>query len=251
MPDYAGAVAYETAIERKPGLHDLFLLAYYHLHVMRWFTWALIALCFFVSGGILWLMVQIHYPLQYRQELSRFIMEAGAGLIACMIGGTLIVNDSGLELLLTSRQGIKQILIMRMLISWCIPGFLAVLFAIWSLWLGVHYFQGFSWWRLFCMWFVPTWLYTQLSLLGALFTKQAMMGGVLGGSLLLLELFMKDLFLHQTQLLWIFVPISMWLPDAGIWWQSRALLFALGGLLMGCSWWWLQREERLLGAIIS
>jgi hypothetical protein len=214
-------------------------------------VWGLIALCFLAASIILWQMRQIHYPLLYQQELSSFILEAGAGLIASMVGGALLVNDPALELLLASPQGIRKVFIIRLGIAWLMLAVPAALFVLWSRRLGIDYFHNFSWLRLFCLWFIPTWLCTQMSFLTALLTRQAIMGGVIGGSLILLELFMKDLFLQQTLLLWLFVPISQWLPDASIWGPSRALLFCLGAVMMICSLWWVEREERVLGALAS
>ncbi len=241
----------ETHKQSRAGVRDLLLLARYHLRVMQWPVWLLIAFCFLVAGAILWLMRQIHYPVMYQQELSRFILEPGAGLIACMVGGALLVNDPALELLLVAHQGIRPTFMLRVSIAWLMLGVPAALFALWSLRLGTDYFHSFSWWRMFCLWFIPTWLCTQLSFFAALLTRQARMGGVIGGSLILLELFMKDLFLQQTLLRWLFVPLSLWLPNTSIWGASRALLFCLGTLLLAGSWWWMEHEERLLGALTS
>jgi membrane protein implicated in regulation of membrane protease activity len=101
------------------------------------------------------------------------------------------------------------------------------------------------------MWFVPTWLFTMLSLMASLLAKNSSMGGVLSGILLLLELIMKDFFLNTSSLLLIFVPISMWKPDSHLWWSSRALLFGLGALIVLGIWRWIRREEHLLDAITS
>jgi hypothetical protein len=218
---------------------------------MRWFILFLVVLSFVASGLILWIMTVIHYPILYRDELSRFILESGAGLIACMLGSTLLVNDAALELLLASRQGCWKIVIERTLLLWIILSVIAVCFVGWTSALGIQYSSYDTPWRLFCMWFVPTWLFTMLSLMASLLAKNSSMGGVLSGILLLLELIMKDFFLNTSSLLLIFVPISMWKPDSHLWWSSRALLFGLGALIVLGIWRWIRREEHLLDAITS
>ncbi|GCE49889.1 hypothetical protein EI42_06114 [Thermosporothrix hazakensis] len=226
-----------------------FRLAWYHLRVMRWYVLFLVLLGFVGAALVLRLMVWIHYPLIYQYELCRFVLEAGAGLIACMLGSTVLVNDPALELLIASRVGCWKIILGRVLLIWLILGVMNACFVGWTYALGLHYSSSDTPWRLFCMWFVPTWLFTLLALIASLFSRHSAMGGVLGALLLLLELLMKDFFLNYTVLLPFFVPLSIWFPDSSIWWSSRALLFGIGILIAIGVRLRIRRDEALLSAI--
>src|ERR1700726_4209051 len=87
------------SVRQHMPLREGILLIFYHLRLLNWWLFLLILLGFLGSGGLVWL--QLHtggsQGLSRAAELSRFVMEPGAGLLAGMLASSLLVGDPLLE----------------------------------------------------------------------------------------------------------------------------------------------------------
>ena len=96
----ASSLRYTPVLARHSlPLREAALLLFYHLRLLNWWLFLLMFLGFLGAGGLLWLQLHIGSAqgASSARELSQFVMESGAGLIAGMLTSALIVGDPLLE----------------------------------------------------------------------------------------------------------------------------------------------------------
>jgi hypothetical protein len=234
--------------ERLP-FREAGLLLFYHLRLLNWWLFALMGLSFLGVGGLVWMQLQIGglQGLSNAMELSRFVLEPGAGMLAGMLASSLIVGDPLLEMTIATRAGIYAVVVWRALLSFF---FLLCCFAaylVWSLANGVSYARQQSLLFLLLVWLAPVLVIGLLGLLGSLATRNAALGTViaavpLAGSLFLYE---KLLPIQATHPFFLSYTYSGG-QDSPDWWTNRLTLLGIALALAAWNWWFLRREERLL-----
>lgn len=230
-------------------LREGILLIFYHLRLLNWWLFLLTSLGFLSAGGLVWL--QLHgggsHSLSHAAELSRFVMEPGAGLLAGMLASSLVVGDPLLEVIMATRAGMHGIVIWRALLTFFMLLCCSAAYLVWSQFLGISYARQQSPLFLLLVWLAPVLVMSMLGLFGSLATRNAALGMAiaaipLAGSLLLFE---KLLPLQATHLFFLSYTYSG-RQDAPDWWTNRLTLLGIALALAAWNWWWLRREERLL-----
>ncbi len=241
-----------VAARQRISLREVALLIFYHLRLLNWWLFLLMALSFLGAGGLVWL--QLHagasQVLSRAAELSRFVMEPGAGLLAGMLASSLIVGDPLLEVMMATRVGMYGVLTWRYLLTCFILLLCSAVYLAWSLGNGISYARQQSPLFLLLVWLIPVLVMSMLGLFGSLATRNAALGMAiaavpLAGSLLLYEKLLPIQAAHPFFLSYTYSGGQ----DAPDWWTNRlallgvALVFAIG------NWCLLRREERLLGSL--
>ncbi|HET8845859.1 MAG TPA: hypothetical protein VFN35_30625 [Ktedonobacteraceae bacterium] len=230
-------------------LREALSLLGYHLRLLNWWLFLLMALGFLASGGLLWLQLHASDPhrLSNATSLSLFVIEPGAALLAGLLAGSLLVGDDSLEIVMATRSGLHQVLLWRALLTFLALLLCSFAYLAWSLGNGIGYARQQSALFLLLVWLAPVLTMGALGLLGSLVTRNASLSGVLAAIPLAGALFLQAR-LQPVQAVHPFIlPYTFWgEQDAPDWWLNRLilLLFALGFAL--CCWLWLRQEERLL-----
>ncbi len=236
------------AQQRLP-LRAAVLLAFYHLRLLNGWLFLLMFLGFLGSACLFWL--ELHTGGSQSQGhavgLSQFVMESGAGLIAGMLTGSLIVGDPMLELMLATHAGVYRVLGWRYLLTFLIVLLCSAAYLTWSLGNGISYARQQSPLFLLLVWLVPVLVMSMLGLLGSLTTRNAALGTVIAALPLMAALFLHDDLLAIQAVHPFFLPYTYWGHDAPDWWTNRLTLLGVALALAVWNWWWLRREERLLG----
>ena len=233
-------------------LREIPLWIFYHLRLLNWWLFLLMLFGFLGAGGLVWL--QLHtggsQGLSHAAELSRFVMEPGTGLLAGMLASSLLVGDPLLEVMMATHAGIYRVLIWRYLPTFFILLLCSAAYLAWSRGLGISYARQQSPLFLLLVWLVPVLVMSMLGLFGALATGNAALGMViaavpLAGPLLLYE---KLLSIQATHPFFLSYTYSGG-QDAPDWWTNRLALLGVALVLAIGNWWFLRREERLLGSL--
>jgi hypothetical protein len=234
--------------QRRLPLREAILLASYHLRLLSRWLFLLMLLGFLGFAGLCWL--QLHagtaQGTSSALELSQFVLESGAGLLAGMLASSLIVGDSLLEVTMATRAGIFSVVIWRSLLTFffllcCSAGYLA-----WSLGNGMNYASQQSPLALLLTWLAPVLVMGALGLFSALATRNAALGLVIAALPLGGAHFFHGYLLPIQAAHPFFIPYTSWASDAPDWWANRLELLGIALVLALCNWWWLRREERLL-----
>lgn len=221
-------------------LREAALLARYHLRVLGRGSILLILLGFLGFAILLW--IQVHDP-RISLELSLFVLEPFAALIAAMIGSTLISNDPCLELLITTRAELLTLIIWRWLLNLIPLLICSTTFLIWSLANGIEYTAS----KIPLIWLAPVLVMSMLGLLGSLLMRSATLGMTLAALPWASSLFLSTPLAQWPATHWFFVSETY---SEGLhspyWWMNRLTL--LGCTLIFAVWngWLLRREERLV-----
>lgn len=231
------------------SLCEAALLLGYHLRLLNWWLFALMALGFIGSGTLVWLQLQIgsDQGLSNAIGLSRFVLEPGAGLLAGMLVSSLIVNDPLLEVTMATRAGISRVVTWRALLTLLLLLLCSAAYLTWSLANGISYARQQSILYLLLVWLAPVLVMGMLSLFSSLAARNAALGLVIAAVPLAASLFLYEKLLHIQATHPFFLSYTYsGSQDAPDWWVNRlallgaALVFAVG------NWWLLRREERLL-----
>lgn len=238
------------SVQRHLPLREAVLLIFYHMRLLNWWLFLLIACSFGGAGGLSWLLVHADavQGLRSATELSRFVMEPGAGLLAGLLAGSLIVGDPLLEVIMTLRGGLSGVLAWRSWLTFLLLLLCSVAYLAWSLANGISYARQQSPFFLLLVWLAPVLALSMLGLFGSLALRNAAPGFILAAVPLAGSLFLyaKLLPIQATHPFLLSYTYSGG-QDAPDWWINRltllgiALLFALG------NWRFLHHEERLLG----
>jgi hypothetical protein len=237
------------SIQRRLPVREAILLASYHLRLLSKWLFLLILLGFLGFAGLCWLQLHLGAAqgASSALELSQFVLESGAGLLAGMLASSLIVGDPLLEVTMATRAGIFAVVIWRSLLTFffllcCSVGYLA-----WSLGNGISYASQQSPLALLLTWLAPVLVMGALGLFGALATRNAALGLVLVALPLGGAHFFHGYLLPIQAVHPFFIPYTSWASNAPDWWTNRLALLGIALVLALCNWWWLRREERLLG----
>lgn len=240
-----------TPGERQGRWRETLLLARYHMQLLNWWLLLLVALGFLAAGFLVWLPLHAGGAQAQSQavELSRFILEPGAGLLAAMLASSLIVNDPALEVALATRAGVARVTLWRGLLTFCALLLGSAAFLGWTLSQGVNYAPQRSWLALLMLWLAPTLVMGTLGLLGALLTRNAALGVVIAVIPLAASLFLYPKFvtIPQTHPFLISYTASGG-QDASDWWINRLTLLGVAVVIALWNGWLLRREERLLSS---
>lgn len=228
---------------------EIVLLLSYQLRLLNWWLFLLMGLGFLGSGAIFWFEVRTGTPLALGNgaELSRFVMESGTGLIAGMLASSLIVGDPALEVAMTTRTGIYRVLTWRYLLMCVFLLLASAAYLSYTLVLKTVYAQQQSLLYFLLLWLAPVLAMSMLGLFFAILTRSAALGAVIAALPLMIDLFVHDELLNIAGYRPFFIPFTIWAHDASDWWLNRFVLVGIGLLLALACWWWLRREERLLG----
>jgi hypothetical protein len=236
---------------RHLSLRDTVLLAYYHLRMLHWWLYLLMGLGFLGACVLYWMMVRIntYQGIANGNEISRFVMESGVGLIAGALTSFLIIGDPMTELESTTRSGMSRVFIWRYLLTLGIMLLCALIYIGWTLHFGASYTSQQNIVFFISLSFVPVLLLSMLALLGAILTRSATIGALIPGVLLIGNLFLHDEMLSTTWLRPFFIPFAIWDYDSSDWWNNRITLLIIG-LVLACLCGWLltHREDKLLGS---
>lgn len=223
----------------------------YHLRLLRWWLFLLMALGFLASGGLLWLLLQSSDPRGPSDalSLSRFVLEPGAGLIAAMLASSLLVDDDALEVILTTSTSAELIVLWRSVLGFVGLLLCSVLYLAWSLDNGIRYGEQQSVLSLALTWLAPVLLMGSLGLLGSLVTRNASLGMVLAAIPLVSMIPLHEK-LQPIQALHPFIiPYTFWGElDAPDWGINRLTLLACALISIAGCWIWLHREEWLVSS---
>jgi hypothetical protein len=221
-------------------LREAALLARYHLRVLGRAPLLLILLGFLGFAILLWFQA---HDLRIGLELSLFVLEPFAALIAAMIGSALIINDPDLELLITTRTELVTLVIWRWLLSFIPLLICSTTFLIWSLANGIEYTAS----KIPLIWLAPVLVMSMLGLLGSLLTRSATLGMTLAALPWAGSLFLSTPLAQWLATHWFFISETYSEgPNSPHWWMNRLTL--LGCTLIFAVWngWLLRREERLV-----
>lgn len=231
-------------------LREITLWSFYLLRLLNWWLFLLMLLGFLGAGGLVWLQLHVggSQGLSGAVKLSRFVMEPGVGLLAGMLASSLIVGDPLLEVIMATHAGIYWVVIWRALLTFCILLCCSAIYLAWSFGNGISYARQQSPLFLLLVWLAPVLVMSMLGLFGALATRNTALGMViaavpLAGSLFLYE---KLLPIQATHPFFISYTYSGG-QDASDWWINRLTLLGTALVLAVWNWWWLRREEHLLG----
>lgn len=235
------------------SLRETVLLLSYHLRLLNWWVFLLILLGFLVCGGLFWLQLHagnsVAEGLSLAAQMSRFVLESGAGLIAGVLASSLIMGDSALELLMVTRTGIRRVLIWRSLLAFVILLLCSSGYLVWSLVNDVSYMREQSSLSLLLIWLTPVLVMSMLGLAGSLLAHNPALGMVistipLAGALA----FYQQLLPIETSHPFL-IPYTLWGYDAPDWWTNRFTLLGIALLLAVYNWWWVGNEECLMKGV--
>src|SRR5215472_7694816 len=157
---------------RQRSWRESALLARYHLRLLNWWLLLLTALGFLGSGFLVWLQLRIGGSdgLSHAAGLSRFVIEPGAGLLAGVVGSSLIIGDLSLEVTATTHTGIVEVALWRALLTCGVLLLCSAVFLIWSLGNGIIYATQQNVLYLLLLWLAPVLVMGSLGLFGSLAT---------------------------------------------------------------------------------
>jgi len=249
--DLHGNEAWQYKPDSARHWREAALLLLYHLRLLNWWLFLLMALGFLAVGALAWLQLQAGdtQGLSRATDLSRFALEPGVGLFAGVVASSLVAGDPLLEVTLATRAGLYGTVIWRALLAFCLLLLASAAYLLWSLANGISYAKQQTPLVLLLIWLAPALVTGALGLFGSLATRNAALGAVTAASPLA-----GSLFLYQQLL-----PIQATHPfllsytysggqDATDWWKNRMTLLGVAVALAICDWWLLQREERLVGS---
>lgn len=239
-----------TQTHRRAPLRETALLIAYHARLLNRWLFLLMAFGFLGVGGLIWLALRVGGSQATGQvaDLSRFLLEPGAGLIAALLASSLVVGDPLLEVLMATHTGIRGVVIWRTLLTFGVFLLCSAGFLVWSLANGVNYAKQQSPLYLALVWLAPVLVMGALGLLGALATRNAALGLALAmvplaGSLFLYAKLSVIQATHPYYLSYTFSGGQ----DAADWWINRVTLLGVALALAILTTWLLGREEHLLG----
>src|SRR5258708_39187178 len=95
--EYSGVTA-----SPRISWREAILLATYHIRLLNWWLFLLMALGFVGSCGVFWLTAHTGTPVALGRgnELSRFVLESGAGVCATSLSGFLVVGGSMFDMMM-------------------------------------------------------------------------------------------------------------------------------------------------------
>jgi hypothetical protein len=236
-------------VKQQIPLHEALLLARYHVRLLDWWQFLLMLLGF-LGAGIL-VLIQQHagspQGLSNAIDLSRFVMEPGAGLLAGVFASSFIVSDPTLEVTMATRAGVSGVVIWRILLTFAMLLICSAAYLAWSLDNGISYARQQSPLFLLLMWLAPVLVMTMLGLSGSLLTHNAALGMTIAAIPLAASLFLSGplLPIQATHPFFISYTYSGG-QDAPDWWTNRLTLLAVALALGVWNWWLLRREEPLL-----
>jgi len=239
-----------SAPQRAP-LREAVLLVRYHLRLLDRWPFALMALAFLGCALLAWAQAQsgTAQGLSTANDLSRFVLEPGAGLFAGVLAGSLVVSDPLLEATMATPTGIHGVVIRRFLLTLVILLVCSVAYLAWSLGAGITYARQQSPLYLLLVWLVPVMLMGMLGLFGSLITRNAALGMALAAVPLAGSLFLyAPLLPIQAAHLFFVTYTYSGGQDASDWWANRLSLLAVAMALAVANLWLLHREERLLAS---
>ncbi|EFH85883.1 hypothetical protein [Ktedonobacter racemifer] len=239
-----------VSTQRHMPLREAALLACYHLRLLNWWLFLLLSLSFLGFGGLVWL--QLHaggsQGLSNAIELSRFVMEPGAGLLAGMLASSLIVGDPLLEVVMATRAGLYQVVNWRSGLAFFVLLLCSAAYLAWSLENGISYARQQSPLFLLLVWLSPVLVMGTLGLFGSLATHNAALGMAIATIPLAGAFFLQAKLLPIQATHPFIIPYTYWgEQDARDWWTNRLALLGIALALAIWNWWLLRREERLLG----
>lgn len=252
MPGDVIAARYVTAGKQhqRPWRESLVLVGY-HLRLLNWWLLLLVALGFLASGFLIWLPFHAGSAQGQVQaaELSRFVLEPGAGMLAALLASVLVVGDPLLEVTMATPATLTQPLFWRALLTFLLLLCCSAAFLAWTLLLGVGYMRQQNPLALTLVWLAPVLVMGLLGLLGALITRNAALGLVIAAIPLAGSLFLypKLVTIPATHPYLITYTASGG-QDARDWWVNRVALLGIALVLAVVNWLLLRREERLLGS---
>jgi hypothetical protein len=230
-------------------LPEALLLARYHLRLLDWWLFLLMLLGFLGAGVLVW--IQQHagnsQGLRNAIELSRFVMEPGAGLLAGMFASSVIVSDPLLEVTVATRGGVYGVVIWRLLLTFFMLLICSAAYLAWSLYAGISYAGQQNPLFLLLVWLAPVLVMGMLGLLGSLLTRNAPLGMAMAAIPLAASLFLSGpLFSIEAAHPFFISYTYSGGQDAPDWWTNRLVLLAVALGLGVWNWWLLRREEPLL-----
>jgi len=230
-------------------LREAALLLFYHLRLLNWWLFGLMALGFLGVGGLCWLQLHAGNAPDFSRagELSQFSLESGTGLFAGMLASALVVGDPLLEVTMATRTGIWGVAIWRSILSFLSFLCCAAIYLAWSLGNGISYAKQQSLFEVLLIWLAPVLVMGMLGLFGSLATRNAALGTMIAVLPLAGALFFHSYLLPIQATHPFFIPYTSWEADAPDWWANRLELLGIALALAVGNWWWLRREERLLG----
>jgi len=235
---------------RQRSWRESALLARYHLRLLNWWLLLLTALGFLGSGFLVWLQLRIGGSdgLSHVAGLSRFVIEPGAGLLAGVVGSSLIIGDLSLEVTATTHTGIVEVALWRALLTCGVLLFCSAVFLIWSLGNGIIYATQQNVLYLLLLWLAPVLAMGSLGLFGSLATRNAALGMMIAALPLAASLFLYETLrpIRATHPFFISYTYSGG-QDAPDWWANRLTLLGVAAALAVGSWLLLRHEERLMG----
>ena len=247
----SASLQYVPVSERQHlPLREWALLLFYHLRLLNWWLFLLMLLGFLGAAFLVWLQLRAGgaQGLSNATELSQFVMEPGAGLLAGMLASALIVGDPLLEVMMATRAGLYGVVIWRSLLTFFMLLLCSAAYLAWSLGNGISYARQQSPLFLLLLWLAPVLVMSMLGLFGSLITRNAALGMALAvvplaGSLFLYNYLLPIQATHPFLLSYTYSGGQ----DAPDWWTNRLTLLGVALVLAVCNWWLLRREERLLG----
>jgi hypothetical protein len=238
-----------VSTQQRLPLCEAALLVFYHLRLLNWWLFLLVFLGFLGSCALLWFQLRVGNPQgsDSAAQLSRFVMESGAGLLAGVLVSSLLIGDPLLEVIMTTCGGIYRLLAWRTLLTFFLLLLSSAVYLLWSLGNGVSYASQQSPLFLLLVWLAPALVMGALGLFGSLLTRNAALGMVIASVPLMGALFLYQYLLPLQATHPFFIPYTSWGYDASDWWTNRLTLLSIAAALVIWIWWWLRCEERLLG----
>jgi hypothetical protein len=238
-----------AVVKRRIPLREGALLARYHFRILNRWLFLFILLSFLGFAVLLWFQLRGSGSenSRYGIELSQFVLEPYAGLLAAMLGSSLIVSDPPLEVILTARTGAYGLVVWRFLLSFLILLLCSAVYLFWSLGNGISYDQRQDPLFILLVWLAPVLIMSMLSLFGSLVTHNAALGMTiaivpLAGSLFLYEALAPLKVTH-----WFFISYTYsGGADTPDWWANRLTLLVIALVLAAWSGWLLRNDERLV-----
>src|SRR5258708_40104739 len=111
--EYSGVTA-----SPRISWREAILLATYHIRLLNWWLFLLMALGFVGSCGVFWLTAHTSTPVALGRgnELSRFVLESGAGFVASTLTSFFVGGGPMLEVVITTHSCIYKVSALRLLV---------------------------------------------------------------------------------------------------------------------------------------
>jgi hypothetical protein len=231
-------------------LQELILLLGYHMRLLNWWLFFLMFLGFFISGILFWFEVHLGNSLgqSIGIQISRFIMESGAGLIAGVFASSLVITDPTLETSMLTQEGLFRVTLWRYLLMFFFILLCSAMYLFWSLVNGLVYARQQNPLFFLLMWLAPVLVVSMMGLFGSLLTHNATLGMTIASIPLVGALFLRSYLLPIQAVHPFFIPFTLWASDASDWWINRLTLLGIAIVFGVASWWQLHYEERLVAS---